>query len=112
MKNHKLDAVMSKLNDTPALQRLVSSDEEAYVTLSWLQRLYNTSRDVYGDDPNGMTAACLSIRSSCCLSLLQFSLELLAQRIYLMSFGPGGDPANPILKGGGVNACTIKRVTW
>ena len=91
----------------------MSEDQEFYATFVWLQDIFKASEQFEGTDTEDkLAAACVSLQRECRERLLHYSLELLAQRYYICKLGPNDDLMGPVLKGGGVNGCSIKRVTW
>lgn len=85
-------------------------DEEAYLTFVWLKHIFASSGRFDGRGVEDKTAAaCAVIQRECKANLLHYAVELLAQRLYICSLGFAQDPYGPVLKGGGVNGCGLKR---
>lgn len=96
-------------NDTEGLKSLMR-DEEAYITFVWLKKIFNSSSSFDGkEQSDSIAAACMSLQRECRELLLHYSIELLAQRLYIYSVGILQDPYGPVLKGGGVNGYGFKR---
>lgn len=96
-------------DDMASLKELMK-DEEAYLTFVWLKHIFSSSWRFDGRGVEDKTAAaCAAIQRECRASLLHYSVELLAQRLYICSLGFAQDPYGPVLKGGGVNGFGLKR---
>lgn len=99
-------------NDLDMLKEVVK-DEEAFITFAWLRHIFAASERFEGTDAEDKTAAaCAVLQRECRAQRLHFAIELLAQRYYICGLGFAQDPYGPVLKGGGVNGCGVKRFTW
>lgn len=112
-KHAKLDAVLSCINDPQRMSKLVAADHEANITLTWVQHIKYESFNYDAESVSEkMALACAVLKPWCKRSLLRYSLELLSQRVYISTFRPLANMYGPVLKGGGVSGCSIKRSTW
>ena len=102
--------IIAERNDL--IQDLCAKDEEAYITYSWLAELLKTAQISDGDDTAKLRTACFGLRAKAKQMLLHFDLELLAQRLHIMSLGMAGDVLNTVLKGGGVRGYSCKRFNF
>lgn len=109
-KHEKVQSILNCDNDTAELKALVSRDEEAFMTFSWLQHIFRAPQ-VYANmqDNVSMEAASLNLQLDCKLQYLHFACELLAQRLYLHGLGQFDTSLGEALKGGGVNGISFKR---
>lgn len=107
-KHNKLAKVLNVLDDEPKLVELIRREHEAYISLQWLQTIFNNSDDTSTD---GLASTCLRLRYDCKLALLHYSLELLSQRYSVYKLFPQNHGLPVILRGGGVHgeAKTISR---
>lgn len=100
-----------KLDDMDRLKELVK-DEECFITFAWLRHIFAASERFEGEDIDSKTAAaCASLQRECKAQRLHFAVELLAQRFHICNLGFIQDPYGPVLRGGGVNGCGVKRFT-
>lgn len=115
LKEPKISAVLAAASDSDKLRALCLEDEECAITAYWVQRIVNEATVIGTTDPDcesTTAAAALSVRHFCKKQLLWYSLELLAQRVYLCSANPCEDHLRTDIKGGGVNGYSIKRTSW
>ena len=108
LKRHKIKEVLEYGSNPDALSALVSHSEEARVTYMWLQYILKISNEV-GDN---IVQTCTALKADCLLHRLHYSIELLAQRIYLASFYPNVDPMPSVVRGGGVHGTALKECHW
>ena len=99
--------IMSGQHDT--IQRVCERDEEAYITYSWLTAILKAAQVNDGDDAAKLRTACFGLKAKAKQMLLHFELELLSQRLHIMSLGMAGDILSTVLKGGGVRGYSCKR---
>lgn len=105
-------AVLAAMQDSLKLRELISNDTEAYITLVWLQNIFRVADTIdCASNEERLAAASANLQYDCKLQLLHYACELLAQRFYLCQLGPFEDTLGPVLRGGGVNGSSIKRVT-
>jgi len=112
---HKLYTrkILSLMDDEQALASFLERVPEARITQAWLDNIVYNKRNVKCAPGEGeLAASCVNLRVECRRKLLRFSLELLAQRLYLCQLGPFDDPIGPDLRGGGVIGYSVKRATW
>lgn len=112
-KNSYVNKVLSLLTEPEKLNEFCSQVPEAAIDRAWIDNIfynYHNIRCEEGEDP--MSSACISLLAECNKKLQHFSLELLAQRLYLFHNHTLSDPIVSLLHGGGVIGSSYKRITW
>ena len=104
--NHALNQIMSCMDDSTLLVELVQSNGEANITMNWMQEIQKASNSAVNGE---LAKTCIALRHDCKSKYLHFALELLAQRLCINQVNTFSLPFGSVLKGGGVNGCSLKR---
>lgn len=107
-----VSAIIACDGDTDRLSSLIRADEEAYITLRWMQRIFSEAEKIQGENfDEKLATACVALGYECRTQGLHFGLELLAQRYFLFTAGSFELNLSTPLRGGGVNGQSITRIT-
>lgn len=113
-KETRLRGITGCINNPDDLVDFVREFPEAAVTYQWLQKIYTSPWYEQGDgkqpEDELLYTTCINLLPECRTERLKFALELLTHRYYIYLMGPVNDTLGPVLKGGGVNGKSVKRV--
>ena len=107
-----INAVLNCGDDMEQLKTLIIGNEEAFITLRWLKRIFSEAENIPGETmQERLSAACVALNYECRTQWLHFALELLGQRYFLITNGFIDLDLSAPMKGGGVNGQSITRIT-
>lgn len=99
-------------NDSVRLNNLVSAFPESRVTIHWVQKAYNSPWIDRSKEDNGISTVCANLAVECRKQGLKYGLELLTHRCQLMATMTFDNSIPLILRGGGVDGQSAKRVSF
>lgn len=115
-KDSRLRGIMGCMGDNNSLVSFIQDFPEAAISYQWLQKIYSSPwyMELEGkkSEEECIYAACTNLLSMCRQERLKYAIELLTHRYYIYMLGIVNDTLGPILKGGGVNGESIKRVSF
>ena len=110
----RLRGINGCIGNPDELVSFIRAFPEAAITYQWLQKIYTSPWYMQGDgkqpEEQLLYTTCINLLPECRKERLKFALELLTHRYYIYLMGVVNDTLGPILKGGGVNGESIKRV--
>ena len=99
--------------DNEKLVAYLTDYPESRVTMHWLQKLFNSPwfNSAEGSEEDRARTACVNLMVECKENGLKYGLELLTHRYYLSVIDQFEDFIPIVLKGGGVDGESLKRVS-
>lgn len=107
-----VDDVAACGSDMNSLSRLIAAFPEARVTALWMQKIFNSPWYDASKPDAGMPTVSANLAVECRKFGLKYGLELLTCRKHLMDLQKVYDSTPLILKGGGVDGQSAKRVSF
>lgn len=100
--------------DNARILEYLENNPEATITMHWLNKLFDSPwyQSTEGDEDARCRAACANLMMECKEYGLKYGLELLTHRHYLTTVASYDNYIPLVLKGGGVNGESLKRVTF
>lgn len=115
-KKSRLKGILGYTGDQAGLTDFLREFPEAVISYQWLQKIYQSPWYLSGEgrmsEEECVYTACTNLLAECRKERLKYAIELLTQRYYIYQLGITNDFLGPVLKGGGVNGESIKRVLY
>lgn len=115
-KESRLKGIVGCMGDNESLISFIRDFPEAAISYQWLQKIYSSPwyAELEGKKPEEecVYAACTNLLSMCRQERLKYAIELLTHRYYIYMLGIVNDTLGPVLKGGGVEGESLKRVSF
>lgn len=115
-KEERHDGIIKNMRSSDELLQYFRDYPEAIVTYQWMQKIFDSPwyARIDEDKPEEykLYSVSMNMLPQCRKDRLKYALELLSHRYYIYRMGIGNDFLGPILKGGGVDGESIKRVSF